>query len=161
VPELLRSIVEWWSSLYDGSQVLIAVTRFSHLAGLVLGGGAAIALDRASIRAGREGTEFRVHHLAQLARGHRVVIAGLALIVFSGLLMLASELETFLASWVFRTKMLLVLLLVVNGYGIVRVERRLRPQAPAGWLALGVRSRLSTVLWLVIVLAGTVLVLLA
>lgn len=159
IPEIIRSIVEPWSSLYQGSTVLVGLTRFLHLAGLVFGGGAAIALDRASVRAGREGAGFRTHHLAQLARGHRVVIAGLALIALSGVMMLASGLETYVASWVFRAKMLLVLLLAANGYAMVRIERRLRPDAPAGWPALAMASRLSVVLWFGIVLAATVLAL--
>ena len=159
IPEIIKSIVEPWSSLYEGSTALVGLTRFLHLAGLVFGGGAAISLDRASIRAGREGAEFRTHHLAQLARGHRVVVTGLALIALSGVMMLASGLETFVTSWVFRAKMLLVLLLAANGYAMVRIERRLQPDAPAGWKALAIASRLSVVLWFGTVLAATVLVL--
>src|SRR5665647_2354005 len=122
VPELLQTILEPWSSLYGGSKVLISLTRFLHFAGLLLGGGAAVAFDRASIRAGRSDTEFRAHHLGGLRRVHRVVVAGLALIVVSGLMMLASDLETFLAARAFWIKMTLVLILAANGYVITRID---------------------------------------
>jgi hypothetical protein len=161
MPELIKSIVEPWASLYEGSKVLISFTRFLHLAGLLLGGGAAVAFDRASIQAAKEGPAFRAHHLAQLRRVHRVVIAGLVLIAVSGLMMVTSDLESFFAARTYWIKMALVLLLVANGYLITRVEARLRPDAEAGWTALDITSRVSFVLWFSIVLAGAVLVLVA
>ena len=45
----------------------------------------------------------------------RVVVAGLTLIVISGLLMLAADLDTFLHSRVFWIKMTLIVLLLING----------------------------------------------
>jgi len=161
IPELVKSLVDPWSSLYEGSKALISLARFMHLAGLLLGGGAAVTFDRASIHAVREGPAFRSHHLAMLRRVHRVVIAGLVLIALSGLMMLAADLETFAASRLFKVKMLLVVLLAANGFAITRIERTLRPEAPSGWTALGVTSRISAVLWFAIVLAGAVLVLVA
>ena len=161
IPELIKSIVGPWSSVYEDSKVLISLTRFMHLAGLLLGGGAAVAFDRASILAVKEGPEYRSHHLAQLRRVHRVVIAGLVLIVVSGLMMVTSDLESFVAARTYWIKMALVVALVANGYLIIRVEKRLRPDAQAGWTTLGVTSRISFVLWFSIVLAGSVLVLVA
>ena len=161
IPELVTSMLESWSSFYEGSKVLISLTRFLHLGGLLLGGGAAVAFDRASIQATREGPDFRAHHLAVLRRVHRVVVAGLVLIVVSGLMMLASDLESFAASRTFWIKMLLVALLAANGFAITRIEQRLRPDAARGWGALGLTSRISFVLWFAIVLAGSVLVLVA
>ena len=92
---------------------------------------------------------------------HRVVAAGLALIVVSGLMMLASDLETFLTARAFWIKMTLVLILAANGYVITRIDAILRPEVPKGWAALRVTSSVSLVLWFAIVLAGTVLVLVA
>jgi uncharacterized membrane protein len=161
IPELVKSLVDPWSSFYEGSKALISLARFMHLGGLLLGGGAAVTFDRASIRAVREDPVFRSHHLAMLRRVHRVVIAGLVLIALSGLMMLTADLETFAVSPLFKFKMLLVILLVANGFVITRIERTLRPEAPLGWTALGVTSRISAVLWFAIVLAGSVLVLVA
>ena len=161
VPELLKTILEPWSSLYEGSKIIIGLTRFLHVGGLLLGGGAAVAADRASIRARREGPEYRTHHLAQLRRVHRVVVLGLGLIALSGLMMLTSDLESFVASRTYWIKMSLVLVLAANGYAITRIEATLRPDAPRGWTALGLTSRLSYGLWFAIVLAGTILVLVA
>jgi uncharacterized membrane protein len=161
IPELVKSLVEPWSSLYESSKALISLARFMHLGGLLLGGGAAVTFDRASIHAAREGPAFRSHHLAMLRRVHRVVIGGFVLIALSGLMMLAADLEAFAASRLFWIKMLLVVLLAANGFAITRIERTLRPETPSGWTALGVTSRISLVLWFAIVLAGTVLVLVA
>ncbi len=71
------------------------------------------------------------------------------------------DLESFLASRTYWIKMSLVLLLVANGYAITRIEATLRPDAPQGWTALNLTSRLSYGLWFAIVLAGTILVLAA
>ena len=161
LPEFVKSLVEPWSSLYADSKAIVAFTRFLHLGGLLLGGGAAVAFDRISFRADSESPAFRSHHQGQLRRVHRVVVVGLGLIVVSGLMMLAADLEAFLASWVFWIKMTLVLALAVNGYVITRIDASLRPDAPAGWTALRVTSGISFILWFAIVLAGTLLVLTA
>jgi hypothetical protein len=160
-PELLRTLLEPWSSLYEGSRILIILARFLHVGGLLLGGGAAVAFDRASIRASRQNPARRADHLTQLRRVHRIVVVGLSLIAASGLMMLASDLEHFWASPTFWIKMLLVLTLAANGFAITRIEARLVPEAPAGWTALALTSRLSYVLWFAITLAGTVLVIAA
>ena len=62
---------------------------------------------------------------------------GLGLIAVSGLMMLTSDLESFLASRTYWIKMSLVLVLVANGYAITRIQATLRPDAPHGWTALG------------------------
>jgi len=161
MPELLKTIAEPWSSMYQGSKVIIILTRFLHVGGLLLGGGAAVAFDRGSIRARREDPAARAHHLAQLRRVHRVVVLGLSLVVASGFMMLAADLETFFASRTFWIKMSLVLILAANGFVITRVEAKLVPEAPDGWAALEFTSRLSYTLWFAIVLAGTTLVMVA
>jgi hypothetical protein len=161
VPELLKTFLEPWSSLYEGSKVIIILVRFLHIGGLLLGGGAAIAFDRGSIRARREGPEARAYHLALLRRVHGVVVLGLSLVVASGLMMLTSDIESFLASRTYWIKMLLVLTLAANGFAITRIEAKLQPEAEAGWGALELTSRLSYTLWFAIVLAGTILVMVA
>jgi uncharacterized membrane protein len=161
IPEFVKSVLEPWSSLYQGSKVLISLARFLHLAGVLIGGGAAVAADRASIQALGEGPDFRSHHLAMLRRVHRVIIGGLVLIAVSGLMMVAADLEVLAELRVFWIKMVLVALLLANGLAITRIERRLQPGMPTGWTALGVTSRISFFLWFAIILASAVLVLVA
>ena len=161
IPEFVKSVLEPWSSFYQGSKVLISLARFTHLAGVLIGGGAAVAADRGSIQALREGPGFRGHHLTVLRRVHRVITGGLVLMGVSGLMMLAADLKTFVRLWTFWIKMLLVAVLLVNGFAITRIERTLRPDSPSGWAALGVTSRISFFLWIAVVLASAVLVLVA
>jgi len=63
---------------------------------------------------------------ASLASVHRWVVAGLALIFTSGLLMMFAELDSFATSVVFWTKMGLIALLLGNGYKRMRAETALR-----------------------------------
>ncbi len=161
VPEVIKTILEPWSSLYEGSKVVTSLTRFVHLGGLLLGGGAAVAADRAAMRAARGADDVRRCRLALARHVHRVVLTGLALIVTSGLLMLASDLEAFLSAPVYWIKMALVLTMLVNGYVITRIEPGLRADASSGWTALRRASIASFGLWFAIVLAGTALMLVA
>ena len=68
--------------------------RWPHfLAGLLLGGGAAVAADRETLKAARESEPSRADHLAFLGTVHSIAVAGLALIALSGVAMLLSDVE--------------------------------------------------------------------
>jgi hypothetical protein len=82
--------------------------------------------------------------------------SSLALIFASGLLMMFAELDSFATSVVFWTKMGLIALLLGNGYIRMRAENALR-QGLAGWGRFRRTSVASLALWLVILLAGTLL----
>ena len=56
-----------WAALYGDSPPLQAVVLFAHLAGLLVGGGFAVAADRATFRVPRGDAGARERHLAELA----------------------------------------------------------------------------------------------
>ncbi len=144
-----------WAHLYGHTPVRATVT-YLHLVGILVGGGVAVATDRASLRLSLATPDWS-QELARLASVHRWVVAGLALIFASGLLMMFAELDSFATSVVFWTKMGLIALLLGNGYIRMRAESALRQGVAAGWDRFRRSSVASLVLWLVILLAGTVL----
>jgi hypothetical protein len=151
----LDTLLAPWASLYNHSKVLVTLVTFSHFAGLLAGGGAAVVSDRAALRAAGAGAGERDGHLRELRRTHPVVLGGLAVTILSGLLMLGADTETFLASKIFWAKMLLVGVLLANGALMVRAERA-APTAPArAWRALRATAVASLVLWFLALLAGT------
>src|SRR5207245_11799053 len=110
VPQLLAP----WAHFYGHTPVTAAVT-YLHLVGILVGGGVAVAADRASLRLSPATPDWS-QELAHLASVHRWVVAGLALIFASGLLMMLAELDSFATSVVFWTTMVLIALLLGNGY---------------------------------------------
>lgn len=161
VPAALVQIVAPWSRLYSHSKVVSSIVTFGHIASLLMGGGLALATDRATLRAIRAAGAERTRHLDALATVHRTVLVGLTLSLGTGVLLLAADLETFLGSWVFWLKMALVALLLGNGALMGRAESALqsdgRDDAPA-WSALRRSAIVSMVLWYAVTLAGVVLV---
>ena len=144
-----------WAHLYGHTPVSATVT-YLHLVGILVGGGVAVAADRASLRLSPATPDWS-QELARLAGVHRWVVAGLALIFASGLLMMFAELHSFATSVLFWTKMGLIALLLGNGYIRMRAENALRQGLAAGWSRFHGASLASLVLWLVILLAGTLL----
>ncbi len=155
VPAIVSEAVESWSAFYSDHRMISVAIRYLHLAGIVIGGGTAIAADRAVLRAGRGVDPGGQAVLALLARAHRVVIPALAVVVTTGAMMTAADISTYSASPVYRTKMALVAILLFNGWSLMNAERRVA--AGAGWSALVMTSRISLVLWLAILLMGTML----
>src|SRR5207248_11578990 len=88
-----------WAHLYGHTPVSTTVT-YLHLVGILVGGGVAVAADRASLRLSPATPDWS-QELARLAGVHRWVVAGLALIFASGLLMMFAELHTFATSVLF------------------------------------------------------------
>ncbi len=144
-----------WAHLYGHTPVSASLT-YLHLVGILVGGGVAVAADRASLRLSPATPDWS-QELARLASVHRWVVAGLAIIFASGLLMMFAELDSFATSVVFWTKMGLIALLLGNGYIRMRAETALRQGLAAGWGRFRRTSVASLVLWLVILLAGTLL----
>jgi len=71
--------------------------------------------------------------------------------------MLASDFETFWGSWIFWTKMGLVLLLLINGARMLSVENGLAADSTGAsphWARLRVNALASITLWLATTLAG-------
>jgi hypothetical protein len=154
LPPALARTIEWWNEYYGAHQLVSVGIRYLHLAGLVVGGGAALTVDREALGAVRGTASDRQAVLAVLQRSHRVVVPSLALVAVTGVLMTAADLSTFLASRLYWTKMGLVLLLVLNGALLVAAEGAASRGRPSGWTRLGVASAMSVALWLLVLLAG-------
>lgn len=161
-PAALVQFLEPWAQLYSDSKVLPTLIVFGHVAALVFAGGLAVSLDRATLRASRGAAELRWRQLDELAAAHRLVVVGLALSVVTGVLLFTSDLETYFVSWVYWTKMTLIVLLLVNGYMMTRTESGIRSTPNAadekGWRRLRLTAAVSMTLWFAIALAGVALV---
>lgn len=153
---LMRAVADWTSFYANHAAARTSVT-FLHIAGLVGGGGCAIAADRGTLMAARLGPDERRFHLGSLRTTHRVVLFGLALVIVSGVLQFASDVDTFLHSTLFWLKMALVALLFVNGGVLVEAERRAVLGRESAWTALRVTALTSLVLWFLTTLAGAAL----
>ena len=75
--------------------------------------------------------------MAALDASHRVVVPALAVVVTTGLLMTASDTDTFFGSRLYWSKMGLVGLLLLNGLGLLAAERAIAGERPKGWRWLG------------------------
>lgn len=159
-PAALVKFFDPWNKFYSDSKLTETLVQFAHTAGLVVAGGIAIATDRMTLRAGTWTDADRRHHLAELAMLHRTVIAGLTITILSGLAMLTSDLETFLGSWIFWVKMLMVAILLANGARMQSVENQLAVDSSTAsphWATLRTNAIASIALWLSITLAGIAL----
>jgi Na+/H+-translocating membrane pyrophosphatase len=143
--------------VYADHTPISAGVMFVHLAGLLLGGGAAVAADRGTLRAAREPEPARADHLAFLGTVHGIAVTGLAMLAVSGVAMLLADLERFWTATAFWVKMSLVALLLANGLLMRLAERRARTRPAGGWRPLKATSIASLVLWLAILLASTIL----
>ncbi|MEX2152962.1 MAG: hypothetical protein WD825_06445 [Gemmatimonadaceae bacterium] len=160
-PAALVQLLEPWSQLYSDSKLLPTLIVFAHIAALVFGGGLAVTLDRATLRAARGPAEFRWRQLEELASAHRLVFTGLALSLVTGVLLFTADIETYFGSRIYWTKMSLIGLLLVNGYVMTRAESRIRltPNAAddVGWNRLRWTAAVSMALWFAIAFAGVAL----
>jgi hypothetical protein len=158
-PETLVKLTEPWAQLYSDYIILPTIVQFLHIAALVFAGGLAVTLDRATLRAVRGSPELRARQLDEIAAAHRIVLTGLALSLVSGALLFASDLETFFGSWIWWTKVSLIVLLLLNGYVMTRAEARVRADgSEASWAQLRLTAIASMALWFSIAFAGVALV---
>ena len=157
----LPDVAPWikaWASFYGNHALLSTTVTYLHLAGLVVGGGAAVTTDRQILRAWHRGGARRPATLIDVAAVHAFVIGGLVLTVVTGALMLFADLDTFMASPLFWWKMAGVTLLLANGAVLGWAEGLARRTDGArGWPILGVVSVMSMALWLVTLFLGTYL----
>jgi hypothetical protein len=157
----LGSLFEPWASFYADHSWLQTTVLFVHLSGIFLGGGFAIATDRdtfIAVRAARLSGQIR--HLGRMRAIHKPVMLGLILALASGFLLYAADIEHFSGSAVFWTKMVLLSGLLANGFLLKRTEQSLNVGAadsPRLWGRLWKISLASMVLWLAVILAGTLL----
>ena len=90
--------VRWWAGYYGNHALVSTSVTYLHLAGLVVGGGAAVTTDRQILRAWHRGGDRRPATLQDVAAVHRFVVGGLAVTVVTGLLMFFADVDTFRAS---------------------------------------------------------------
>jgi uncharacterized membrane-anchored protein len=158
--ETLQSALKPWAEWYSHTKPAQVGVEFLHVGGLLVGGGFALASDRAVLRALSSEFDQRTRVLRELATIHRPVVVALAVSAISGVLLLASDVGTFIASPVYWTKMTLVLLLLANGYQLMRAEQRLNADPSPGngaWQRLKLGAIASIALWLSTTLAGVIL----
>ena len=155
----LARAVTPWSRLFSHSKAVSAAVLFLHLVPLVTAAGTAFAADRATIRASRMGAGERTAQLVDLARIHRFVVGGLALSFSSGVLLFLSDVDNFRTAPAFWSKLVLVALLLSNGFAMTRTEASLRGASDeaAGWSRMRTISVLSMILWITTILNGVVL----
>jgi len=158
-PSSLVSLFEPWASYYSDSHLAQTVVTFAHIGGLVVGGGAAIAADRGTLRMASDVDRRR--HLLEIGQMHRLVITSLVVVVISGVLLFGSDIESHWESPIFWTKMLLVVLLLANGARMQGIEKKAARDSvvsTAHWSAFRGTAITSLVLWLAITLAGVALI---
>jgi hypothetical protein len=155
----LPQLVARWAKIYADQKAISTGFTYLHLAGVLVGGGFAVAADRTVLRLSPApgGRDEWSRDLASLSTVHRWVIAGLALTFVSGLFMMLADLPTYLPSVVFWTKMGLIVLLIVNGYLKLRAEAALLNGTVTAWRGLRRTTVVSLVLWFGVLLAGTML----
>jgi uncharacterized membrane protein len=146
-----------WSALFSNSAALRTAIDFIHIGGLLGAGGAAIAVDRATLRAARSEESARTAQLHALHSSHRVVISGLLAVIVSGLLLFAADTETFLYSRIFWIKMGLLVLLLINGAVLMRTGDTAVRSGRINWPVLRLTAITSLVLWFLTTLAGAAL----
>lgn len=154
---IISNAAETWASVYAASPMLRTIVSFSHVAGLVGGGGCAIAADRAAIVAWRSDANERESYLRWLPRTHRAVLAGLAAVVVSGVLLAFSDLDAYWASRAFWIKMAFVVALLANGAVLASAGRRVAGGDAGSWRALRTTSMLSLALWFLTTFVGAAL----
>jgi len=157
MPAALSQAVQSWTDVYSHSSLLRTLVSFVHVAGLVGGGGAAIAADRATLKATHRGTLVGRDELDAIHTTHRVVVAGLVAVILSGVLLFAADVDTYSVSRIFWMKMGMVAALMINGALLVRVGRDGRAPDPDLRTALRRMTMVSMALWFLTTLAGAAL----
>jgi len=89
------ALMKWWSSLYSDHANLSNGITFLHLAGLIVGGGAAVTTDRQILKAWRAGGDRRRAVLDDVSAVHVFVVGGLVLTIVTGALMMLADWDTF------------------------------------------------------------------
>lgn len=158
--DALAAALEPWAALYGEQTLLATAILGAHLLALFVGGGVAIAADRALLRLPADApAEARGRLLAELAETHPLVIRMLGVAVATGALMAAADVATYATSRVYWAKMATFALLLVNGVALRRAEGAAGAAegADAAWGALRGAARRSVLGWGALVLLGVLL----
>lgn len=153
MPGSVSHLVAGWAALYSGSAVLRTMVSFVHVAGLVSGGGAAIVADRATLRATRPGMVVTPDQIDGILGAHRIVVAGLAAVIASGVLLFAADVQTYAVSKLFWIKMAMVVVLMINGAILVGAGQRAKSSGRTP-RTLRWTAAVSLAFWFLTTLAG-------
>jgi hypothetical protein len=153
----MTDLLQTWGSFYANHAAIRTLVAFVHVGALIAGGGLAVATDRALLTTVVDDDFSRRSLLETVQSTHRLVIASLALITMSGVLLFASDFETFLYSRFFWIKMGLVVLLMINGLVLWAAERRALLGDGRAWGTLRATAVASITLWFLTTLGGVAL----
>lgn len=153
----MHDLVITWGSFYANHAAIRTAVLFAHIGGLVAAAGAAMTADRGILKAIHLDARGRTTQLEAIQSTHRVVITGLVFIAISGPLLFASDLDAFLSSKLFWTKMTLFALLLVNGAVLTSAERRAAGGEAGAWFTLKLTAIASLALWSLVTLCGVAL----
>jgi hypothetical protein len=153
----INGLFDSWASIYANHPVLRTALAFAHVGGLVVGGGAAIEADRFTLRRARrvahvEDALFEPHSAA-----HRTVVVALVAVFASGVLLFGADVDTYLHSKVYWTKMALMVLLLVNGMLMLSAERQIDRGETRAWTHMVRTAWASLLLWTLTTAAGVAL----
>ena len=158
--ESIGGLLAPWSDYYAAHSAVQAGLLFAHFAGMLAGGGVAFATDRDTFRA-RRGSDVDQRRQVQRVNGaHRIVLAGLAVALLSGVLLLAADFEALIVVPMFWIKMGLVMLLMANGTVMALAGRRAEryPQHfTRAWRTLRRTATTSAILWFAVVASGVLM----
>jgi hypothetical protein len=154
MPSFIPHVVAWWAALYSGSAVMRTLVSFVHVAGLVSGGGAAVAADRATLKATNRASVVTRTQIDTIHNTHRIVLVGLAGVIVSGVLLFAADVDTYAVSRLFWLKMGMVALLMLNGAVLVRVGRGAHSPDEHTRQTMRRTAGISLALWVLTTLAG-------
>ena len=148
--------VSWWALYYSNHQMVSLTVHYLHLAGILIGGGTAIAADREVFASARiNDRDCRAAAVAVVQRAHGIVGPALGVMLVSGVLMAMADWTTFVASTLFWIKMGLVGLLLANGVGLIAAGRLHAASQPTHiWRRIVAASGASFLLWLLILWMG-------
>ncbi|MEP7118024.1 MAG: hypothetical protein ABI880_10600 [Acidobacteriota bacterium] len=144
-----------WSSYYGNHQLVAVTVRYVHLASTLVGGGSAVVLDGKVLQAARADGATRLSVLRELRGSHRLIVPAFTLVALSGLLLTAADVDTFLASKLYWTKLGFVTLLVVNGALLLAAESAAERTAGERWGRMAAVALASLTLWMATLFVGT------
>ena len=153
----MTELLIFWGSLYSNHAAIRTLIAFCHVGALIVGGGAAMVADWSLLKGSDDDDWSRRTLLEGLEGTHRFVLASLMIIGVSGVLLFASDYETFIYSRFFWIKMGLVAALIINGALLWRAEERAMRGFDTAWRTLRATSVASITLWLLTTLGGVVL----
>ena len=104
-------------------------------------------------RRGQDGSAV----LRTIRKTHGFILTGLAVVIASGVLLFAADLDAYLVSRLFWIKMALVVALMFNGAIVTRAERRISSNLGDSWGTLQWTAIASLSLWFLTPLIGTAL----